>query len=78
MGELDEQFGPGADSASIEPKLTQEFLDDWHKKYMARMIDRAGLSEEQAKYALDAGMGEYDYSDSPEGAADMEMSYWGD
>lgn len=76
MPELNQQFGLGADSASIEPQLSAEELSSWHRRYMDRLIAVAGLTEEQAQECLDAGMSEYDYSDSAEDAADDEMSYW--
>lgn len=50
----------------------------WHRKYKDCMIASAGLTEEEAQACLDAGMGEYDYSEDPEESALMEMSYWTD
>lgn len=61
----------------MQGNWTFEHKDSWHRKYKDCMIAE-GLTEEEAQNALDAGMGEYDYSDDPEEAALMEMSYWTD
>ena len=53
-----------------------KYIDNWHRKYIDRMKTIAGLTEKEAKDALDAGMGEYDYNDNAIDAADSEMSYW--
>lgn len=51
---------------------------EWHRRYKARLMEVAKLSEAQAQECLDAGMGEYDYDEEPEEMADSEMSYWTD
>lgn len=50
----------------------------WHRRFKARLIEVAGLTNKQAQEYLDAGMGEYDYDEKPEEMADSEMSYWDD
>ena len=52
--------------------------EEWHRKYKARLIDVAKISEDDAKASLEAGMGHYDYDDDPADSADEEMSYWSD
>lgn len=58
--------------------LTQ---DDWIERYRQRIIDIAKVSETvaddccQATCFSELAEG---YEDDPEGAADMEMSYWTD
>jgi hypothetical protein len=56
--------------------LKDEEKEVWHRAYMDRMIEVAKLSEEHAQEALDAAMGEYDYTMDPKDMADEEMSYW--
>ena len=56
--------------------LKDEEKEIWHRAYMDRMIEVAKLSEEYAQEALQAAMGEYDYSLDPKDMADEEMSYW--
>lgn len=48
----------------------------WHKRYIERLVQRAKLTYGEAKDTLKAGMGEHDYDDDPEDAADEELSYW--
>ncbi len=50
----------------------------WHKRYMARMCERAALTEEQAQDALQAGMDDFDYEEDPKDWADEGLSYWGE
>lgn len=51
---------------------------DWHRAYMDRLIEAGGLTESEAKEALEAGMADFDYSDDPGDAATEEMTYWTD
>jgi hypothetical protein len=51
----------------------------WLDRYARRMMDRAGLTEEQARACAEAESFEVlseSFEDDPEGAADMELSYW--
>jgi hypothetical protein len=50
--------------------------EEWHERYMKHIQTKAALTRIQAKDTLNAGMGEYDYNDAPEDAADEELSYW--
>ena len=51
--------------------------EEWKRRYRQRLIDRAGISETMADLAVIAGeFGQYDFEDSPEAAADEEMSCW--
>ena len=52
--------------------------DLWHECYIERLMEKAALTEEQAKDVLEAGMGDYDYDGNPYDAADDELSYWGE
>lgn len=52
---------------------------EWLRRYQQRMIDKAGLTEDQAKKCATADTYETlsdGFEDDPEDAADMEMSYW--
>ena len=51
---------------------------EWHEKYMVRLMRKADFTRREAKDTLKAGMGEHDYDDDPKDAADEEMSYWTD
>lgn len=51
----------------------------WLDRYKARFMAVAGLTETQAEACADAEPFEVlsdGFEDDPEGAADMEMSYW--
>ena len=54
--------------------------EEWLGRYRQRLIGVAGLSEQHAQQCVEAGDGfeamSDGYEDDPEGAADMEMSYW--
>lgn len=52
--------------------------EDWHTRYIARLVTKGQFTYREAKDILQAGIGEYDYDDDPEDAADEEMSYWTD
>lgn len=52
--------------------------EEWHKRYKATIKEALGGWEATAEECLQAGMGNYDYEDNPEEAANMEMSYWDD
>ena len=55
--------------------------DEWLTRYKQRFINQAGLTPEQADDCSRAeafGVLSEGYEDDPEGAADMEMSYWSD
>lgn len=62
----------------IAEQCQESIKDIWHTKYKKCMMETAKLTDAEAQAALDAGMGEYDYSDDPEEAALEEMSYWTD
>lgn len=52
---------------------------EWLRRYRQRFMDVAGLSAGQAEDCANAVTFEEasdSYEDDPEGAADMEMSYW--
>lgn len=56
--------------------------EEWRDRYAKRIAEQAGWPEKSArKFAKDAlpftELSE-GYEDDPEGAADMEMSYWSD
>lgn len=67
------QSAPSADNVKVAAPTGR---DDWHRKYADRLIERGGLTEEQALDALDANIDDLDYSTDPVEAADEEMSYW--
>ena len=48
----------------------------WHKKYMSIIKKRAGLSNDEARSCIEAGMADFDYSSDPKDAALDELSYW--
>lgn len=53
--------------------------DEWLERYKRRFVEVAGLTDAQALACSQAESFEVlaeDYDDDPEGAADMEMSYW--
>jgi len=50
--------------------------EEWHKRYIAHLQKRGGLTRTEAEDTLKAGTGEHDYNDDPEDAANEEMSYW--
>ena len=52
--------------------------EEWKERYIARLVVKADFTYREAKDTLNAGMGEHDYDDNPEDAADEEMSYWTD
>lgn len=58
------------------PRLTR---DEWVGRYKRRLIDRtecsARFADEAARSVTFAELSD-GYDDDPEGAADMEMSYW--
>ncbi len=52
---------------------------DWLRRYAARFMVVAGLTQQQADACANAETFEVlsdGFEDDPEGAADMEMSYW--
>ncbi len=51
-------------------------VEQWHRRYISRLMNIAGVTLFQAENCLHAGLGEYDYDDDPEDSADDEMSYW--
>ncbi len=51
-------------------------VEEWHRRYIMRLIAVADITHEQAKDCMEAGIGEHDYGDEPEDSADDEMSYW--
>lgn len=53
--------------------------DEWLKRYAQRIMDVAGVDRDFARASSEAEAFEIlsdGYEDDPEGAADMEMSYW--
>ena len=52
--------------------------DAWHRRYRRRLIDHHGFDSDFARETLLAGMGDYDYEEVPEDAADEEINCWGD
>jgi hypothetical protein len=62
------------DVMTTEAKLT---LEQWRARYIARIVERAELSEEEAAEVyegIDDKEEQLEYD--PEWAADSEMSYW--
>ncbi len=49
--------------------------DEWHDRFVFRLVNK-GLDQQEALDTLDGNMGDHDYEDSPEDAADEELSYW--
>ena len=49
----------------------------WHKKYMSIIKKKAGLSSDEARVWLEAGMADFDYEDDPKNVVEDELSYWG-
>jgi hypothetical protein len=68
-------FYPKAMDTVLKLK-SEEGVSKWHRAYMNRMIEAAGLTEDQALEALNATMDDLDYTTSPEDSADEEISYW--
>lgn len=53
--------------------------EDWLRRCAQRYIDMSGIDEDEAKeYAEACWESRLDDADSPEDAADEDMSYWGD
>jgi predicted transcriptional regulator len=52
-------------------------IEEWHERYVQRLVDK-GFSYRETFAILIAGIGNYDYKDSPKDAADEELSYWTD
>jgi len=50
--------------------------DEWHQRYKRYFIEHAALTPTEAEDTLQAGIGCYDYSESPEDTALEELSYW--
>lgn len=48
---------------------------EWHRRYGKR-LEAGGFSYEEAQDSLEAGIGQYDYDESPEDVADEEISLW--
>lgn len=65
----------GINENVLSEEQIQFMKQDWHKKYKNYMIEM-GVNPEEAEVALQAGMGEYDYSLDPEMSASDELSYW--
>jgi len=58
-------------------------IGTWKARYIKRLIDQYGFTKELAEDTFNASENSghdtvMDYFDDPEGAADEEMSYWGD
>ena len=49
---------------------------EWHKKYKQTLIAAGNVEEKFAEDCLQAGMGSFDYDDSPELCAVAEMGWW--
>lgn len=50
----------------------------WKRKYIDRIKEQTGLSEQDACGLFEAGMDEHDYTSCPIESADIEISYFGD
>jgi hypothetical protein len=53
--------------------------EEWCRRFVARLINQAGVTAAQAQHELDGAGFEYlskYYEDDPKGSADMAMSYW--
>jgi len=55
---------------------------EWGRRFVARIVERSGASEEAAQMTLDAvPMSDWrdgEFDEDPEGAAEEEMSNWDD
>lgn len=49
---------------------------EWKRKYKQRLIERGGVDTKFAEENYQGGLDMHEYDDSPEDAADTEMSYW--
>ncbi len=52
--------------------------EKWHERYIQQLVDMGGINSYEATNILEDGMGDHDYNEDPEDAADTEMSYWTD
>jgi hypothetical protein len=78
-GLMDNNFNYHRLGTFFYPKAMDTVLKlQWERKYMDRLIEKAELTEAEARQALDAAMGDIDYTVLPADAADEEISYWGD
>jgi len=50
-------------------------IPEWHRDYKNRLM-AAGLIAAEAEDCLLSNVGNYNYEDNPEDAADEELSYW--
>lgn len=50
--------------------------EEWHTRYVERLVTKGQLTYREAKDILNSWMGQHDYDDVPESAADEEMWYW--
>jgi hypothetical protein len=65
--------------SSERPREGTMERDEWLKRYADRIMAVAGVTRDFALASSKAEAFEIlseDYEDDPEGAADMEMSYW--
>ena len=50
--------------------------EDWHTRYIERLVTKGEMTYREAKDVLHKWVGKHDHNDNPEDAADEEMSYW--
>ncbi len=49
---------------------------EWHERYVERLVKKGDFTYREARGILKDRMGQHDYNDSPEDAADEELNYW--
>lgn len=57
---------------------TDEEKSEWRRRFVRRIMDKAGVDESIAQAEYEAALEFFDYDDSPEDAADEALSYWED
>lgn len=74
---IDAQKGDPAEYVAAGKSAVSSAImkSQWHARYVERLIGRGKLTYQEAKDALEAGMGDHDYDDDPEDAADTELGY---
>ena len=50
--------------------------DEWRGRYVQYLINHAAFSPEFANIMYEAGEDDVDFNESPEDAAQSELSYW--
>ncbi len=50
--------------------------EEWNHRYIERLVQKGQMTYREARGCLKDWMGQPDYKDNPENAADEEMSHW--